>query len=194
MIELFEEPGVLHQEQKTLDEHDDEVAVLAVTLQQLITAHSPSASSGLHKVVSRLLACVNSSVSNISNSLGAASDDICLLQLNEDGIKGHTIDLSEIRKALMNLDLENDDELKVRVTTVEKALFDCSLELCRLLQTNKTSDSDSTISSESNVSKGVKLPMIEVPIFDGNILSWKTFWEQFFITMKTSPTQRSWFI
>ena len=94
----------------------------------------------------------------------------------------------------MNLDLENDDELKVRVTTVEKALFDCSFELCRLLQTNKTSDSDSTISSESNVSKGVKLPMIEVPIFDGNILSWKTFWEQFFITMKTSPTQRSWFI
>ena len=29
LIELIEEPGVLDQEQKTLDEHDDEVAVLA---------------------------------------------------------------------------------------------------------------------------------------------------------------------
>ena len=68
------------------------------------------------------------------------------------------------------MDLEDDDELKVSVTTVEKALFHCSLKLCRLLQPNKTSDSSRTISSESNASKGVKLPMIEVPMFDGNIL------------------------
>ena len=183
LIELIEEPGVLDQEQKTLDEHDDEVAVLAVALQQLITAHSPSASSGLSKAASRQLARVNTSVSNISDSLAAASDDICLLQLNEDEIKGHRIELSEIRKELMNLDLEDDDELKVSVTTVEKALFDCSLELHRLLQPNKTSDSSSTISSESNVSKGVKLPMIEVPAFDGNILSWRTFWEQFSVAV-----------
>ena len=83
----------------------------------------------------------------------------------------------------MNLDLEDDDELKVSATTVEKALFDCSLELRRLLQPNKTSDSSSTIISESNVSKGVKLPMIEVPTFDGNILSWRTFWEQFSVAV-----------
>ena len=72
----------------------------------------------------------------------------------------------------MNFDLEDDDELKVSVTTVEKALFDCSLELRRLLQPNKTSDSSSTISSKSNVSKEVKL---EVPTFDRNILNRRTF-------------------
>ena len=32
LIELIEEPGVLDQEQKMLDEHDDEVAALAVAL------------------------------------------------------------------------------------------------------------------------------------------------------------------
>ena len=153
LIELIEEPGVLDQEQKTLDEHDNGVAVLTVALQQLITAHSPSASSGLRKTAFRRLACVNTSVSNISDSLAAASDDICLLKLNEDEIKGHRIELSEIRKELMNLGLEDDNELKVSVMTVEKALFDCSLELRRLLQPNKTSDSSSTISSESNVGK-----------------------------------------
>ena len=28
-------------------------------------------------------------------------------------------------------------------------------------------------------SKGVKLPKLDVPTFDGNILNWKSFWEQF---------------
>ena len=60
LIGLIEEPGVLDQEQKMLDEHDDEVAVLAVALQQLITAHSPSASSGLCKAASRRLVSIYS--------------------------------------------------------------------------------------------------------------------------------------
>lgn len=158
---------------------DDEVAALAVALQQLITAHSPSASNGLRKAASRQLTHINTSVSNISDPLAVASDDICLIQLNENEIKGHRIELSEIRKELMSLYLEDTDVLKVSMMIVEKALFDCSLKLHRLLQPNKTSDSSSTIISESNVNKGVKLPRIEVPTFDRNILSWRTFGEQF---------------
>ena len=78
----------------------------------------------------------------------------------------------------MSLDLEDNDELKV-----ENALFDCSLKLHRLLQPNKPSDISSTDSSGNNVGKGVKLPKIEVPIFDGNILSWRTFWEKFSVAV-----------
>ena len=69
------------------------------------------------------------------------------------------------------------------MTTVDKALFDCSLELRRLLQPNTTSDSGTTISSEINVGMEVKLPMIEVPTFDRNILSWRIFWEQFSVAV-----------
>ena len=82
----------------------------------------------------------------------------------------------------MSLDLE-DDELKVGMTKVEKALFDWSLELHGLLQPNKPSDISSTDNSGNNVVKGVKLPKIEVPTFDGNILSWRTFWEQFSVAV-----------
>ena len=32
-------------------------------------------------------------------------------------------------------------------------------------------------------SKGVKLPKLDVPTFDGNILNWKCFWEQFSISV-----------
>ena len=116
LIDLIEDQRVLDQEQKALDEHDDEVAVLTVAFQQLVAAHSPSAESGLCKTTSRRLTCVRTGVSAIAGSLATASDDICLLQLNEDEIKGHRIELSEIRKELTSLDLEDDDELKVIAT------------------------------------------------------------------------------
>ena len=38
-IDLIEEPRILDQEHKALDEHDDEVAALTVALQQLVAAH-----------------------------------------------------------------------------------------------------------------------------------------------------------
>lgn len=31
--------------------------------------------------------------------------------------------------------------------------------------------------------KGVKLPKLDVPIFDGNILHWRSFWDQFCISV-----------
>ena len=73
--------------------------------------------------------------------------------------------------------------MKFSVTTVDKALFDCSLELRRLSQPNKSSDSGTTISSQINVGMEAKLPMIEVPTFDRNILSWRIFWEQFSVAV-----------
>ena len=139
------------------------MAALTVALQQLVTAHSPSAESGLRKTVSRRLTCVRSGVSTITGSLATASDDTCLLQLNEDEIKGHRIELSEIRRELTRLDLEDDDELKVNMMEVEKALFDCSLELRRLFQPNQPKDSSDIISTETSTSKGVTLTQDRCP-------------------------------
>ena len=31
--------------------------------------------------------------------------------------------------------------------------------------------------------KGVRLPKLEVSTFDGNVLNWTTFWEQFFVSV-----------
>ena len=84
---------------------------------------------------------------------------------------------------MTNLDLEDDDVLKINMMAVEKALFDCSLELRRLLQPNKPKDSSYTTSTETSTSKGVKLPKIDVPTFNGNILNWGTFWEQFSVAV-----------
>lgn len=53
LIDLIEDPRILDQEQKALDDHEDEVASLTIALQQLVTTHSPSAKSGLRKTTSR---------------------------------------------------------------------------------------------------------------------------------------------
>ena len=36
--------------------------------------------------------------------------------------------------------------------------------------------------------KGVKLPKYEVPTFDGNLLNWRSFWEQFCVSVHDCPT------
>ena len=59
---------------------------------------------------------------------------------------------------------------------MDKALFDCSLSIKKAL---KPLDHDSS-PTDSN---GIKLPKLDVPTFDGNILNWKSFWEQFCVSV-----------
>ena len=42
--------------------------------------------------------------------------------------------------------------------------------------------SESTVSKETVLS-GVKLPKVSVPTFDGEVLNWRSFWEQFDATI-----------
>ena len=48
-----------------------------------------------------------------------------------------------------------------------------------LLSSGRTIKSP-TLSSDE---KGVKLPKLDVPTFDGNILNWRSFWEQFCVSV-----------
>lgn len=41
----------------------------------------------------------------------------------------------------------------------------------------------SSTPSSTPDSSGIKLPKLDVPTFDGNLLSWKTFWEQFTVSV-----------
>ena len=72
--------------------------------------------------------------------------------------------------------MEDSDELIQLQVVVEKIVFDCSLEVKKLLLTHAPPASASD-------PKGVKLPKIDVPTFDENLLHWTTFWEQFDIAV-----------
>ena len=59
---------------------------------------------------------------------------------------------------------------------MDQAIFDMSLEIMRrLCMPESTTPTAKT--------RGVKLPKIDVPMFDGDILHWQTFWEQFSVAI-----------
>ncbi len=99
-------------------------------------------------------------------------------QLSE--LKG---ELSDIRNELFTLDLEESDELSELQSSVEKTIFTCSIEVKKLLVPHTT-----PAVALSSDPKGVKLPKLDVATFDGNILHWKTFWEQFDVSVHRRPS------
>ena len=80
----------------------------------------------------------------------------------------------------MSLDLEESDELSTLQATLEGEIFDCSLRVKKLLLASTHKSGSPTSSSDG---KGVKLPKLDVPMFDGNILHWRSFWEQFCVSI-----------
>ena len=63
---------------------------------------------------------------------------------------------------------------------IDKDIFDCSLDVKKLLF-NSTSSSDTGAPPVDH--KGMRLPKIDVPKFDGNIIGWRMFWEQFQVSI-----------
>ncbi len=73
------------------------------------------------------------------------------------------------------LDLEDGDELVVSHSRLERLWFNCLHRVKKLLSVH--SSCAAKVSTPDN--KGVKLLKLDVPTFDGDVLHWKQFWEQF---------------
>ena len=180
LVDLIDDEATLASEQETLDNHDDEMAILAVRVQQLITlSASPSSDTDPRKIASRRLARLQKSISSVKDAVTALkgdSDDAFVLKQHEEQLTDFKKELSDIRTSLLSIDLDDGDELNTSQAKLDKALFDCSLLIKKSLKplAHETTPIDS---------KGVKLPKLDVPTFDGNILHWKSFWEQFCVAV-----------
>ena len=60
------------------------------------------------------------------------------------------------------------------ITALEKRFYDCSLQIKELLRPHAYAHEPTPGPTHSN-SEGVKLPKLDVPTFDDNILNWKCF-------------------
>ena len=166
----------LDREQVILDEHDDNVAILSLRIQKLLTVCTSSSPSS-PQIASKRLLRVKRSLSSISAAIDVPiteSDDICLLYQHQEQLSDLKKELGEIRNSLLSL--RDCDELNILQAEAEQALFDCSLKIKKTLRSQDSPQSTAD-------GKGVRLPKFEVPTFDGNILNWTTFWEQFSISV-----------
>ena len=76
---------------------------------------------------------------------------------------------------MVSLDLDEDDLFFLHAR-LEKLLFACTHQVRQL----RSSLSTNPLIADGS---GVRLPKLEVPTFDGDVLHWKQFWEQFSISV-----------
>ena len=158
----------LGKEQDALDKHEDDVSSLSVCLHKLLEkSHSPS-NLGNHKALSRKLLCQESNLKSTEmflKSLPAAPDDLSLVDQHRERLTDHKTELAAIYDDLLSLDLEEGDDLFALHARLEKLLFECSHQAKRQLSLLSKPATSPAVDS-----KGVKLPKLDVPVFDGDIL------------------------
>ena len=98
---------------------------------------------------------------------------MCLLHQHEQ-LRDYK-ELGDIRDSLLSKELVESDELILisLQAQYEKELFNCSLKIKKLLSSSHPSESTPVPGD----CKGVKLPKINVPKSDCNIVNWRTFWK-----------------
>lgn len=98
--------------------------------------------------------------------------DVCLLEHLEMDVTEHKRELSTVSRELFALDLEEHDELLELQLRLETSISETTLKLRRLLHSKSKHEAN-----QPSRKPGVKLPKIDVPKFNGDILKCQTFWE-----------------
>ena len=184
IVDLTEGDDPLALEQDVLDKHDDDVAQISLRAHQVISACQPATDTGPRRVPYKRLSHLQAALTSIRADMASppsGPDGLVLLRQFEEQLSEFKQELTDVRSELYSLDLEDSDELIQLQAAVEKIVFDCSLEVKKLLLTRAPPTS-------SVDPKGVKLPKIDVPTFDGNLLHWTTFWEQFDVAVHSKSS------
>ena len=185
VIDLIENEGSLAKEQAILDEHDDRVTTLASSIQCLIngltsSALSPKCSLGPpsgRTVASRRLQQLRARLSVVGDNLSTPSQDYEIRQIEEE-IADIKLELRSVSSDLATLNLSEDDDLFEIERQVRSVIYSHSLSAKKTL-----ADMPPATPSPTASSSGVKLPKIDVPRFNGTVLNWRSFWEQFNVTI-----------
>jgi len=114
------------------------------------------------------------------DSLNAEADNTCCLQQHQEELHNLKKDLGVVRDNLLAMSLEDQDELLRDEETLGRRISDCFLRIKKLLYSTAEHRTPVTPTAEG---KGMKLPKLDVPTFSGDLLNWRTFWEQFCVSI-----------
>ena len=122
-------------------------------------------------------------LSTLNTAVGKLTGDpreIHLVHLYQKQLSDYKGELGGIHTEVLSLMVDESDNLNTTVLKMDHGIFDMSLEIKRLLYNPGHAPEATTPTAET---RGVKLPKIDVPMFDGDILHWQTFWEQFSVAI-----------
>lgn len=108
------------------------------------------------------------------------ASDAHLVHLFQEELTEFKRELSDVRNAVLTITTDESDSLNVSLKEQEKELFSLSATIKKLLYGASFSTESTTPTTES---RGIRLPKIEVATFNGELLNWQTFWEQFDVSV-----------
>ena len=113
--------------------------------------------------------------------------DHCLLEQLKEKLSGSKLELSGVSRSILALtkDITVQTEEETRIS---RGIFQACLFIRRLLSTPPpVAPAVSTAAPAPTVPTikkgGVRLPKVEVPKFDRNIMNWKMFWEEYSVSI-----------
>ena len=115
-------------------------------------------------------------VSGVESIISDSEVDTCLLHQYEEQLSGIKTELTSVSDDILALD-RDEGALSKQDTKLNQAIFEVRLKIKRLLQGEAK---PAPCSAEEG---GVKLPRLDVPTFDGNIVNWRSFWEQLSVSV-----------
>ena len=191
LIDLIDDDETIEKEDDVMGQMDEDILHLVVRLQQMIaTCSSPSgtrAATSPRDIASCRLQHVQRSISSMQDAISTLTDrseDVHLLRHYEEQLSDLKKEAGDIRNMLVPMDLGEGDEPSVTLVRVETGISECSISIKKLLcHRTRTSHDPLPDRSDRLDGKGVKLPKLDVPTFDGDILNWLPFWEQFHVAV-----------
>jgi len=124
-------------------------------------------------------------------NLKTDGSDIRLIYLYQEHLADLKRKRSDLRNEILTITPDISDSLIRNTQTQDEDIFVMSAKVKELLFLNPTMSLSHTASptgtptlTTGSGKPGVKLPKIDVPIFDGELLHWQTFWEQFSISVE----------
>ena len=175
------------KEQEFFDEHQRKTMEFVDRLGDLLAKPQPDVhppASTTDRLVDRQLDLLADSVRTIKRAIEHPElVDMHVLTSYLEKIRSLEAELQGARKEVLLLD---DYGGRVRrASDIEQSLFDLRVAISRLMERVKKEPSPPVIAPP--ILAGVNLPRIEIPTFDGSILNWRLFWEQFQAAVHDKP-------
>ncbi len=200
ILDVIEDEGQLTTEQETLDQHDDDVADLSLRIQtvmDLARSTTPTLSPSTPAVdthslpnrgiLERRSTQFQARLISINEKIDDLKDDgseIHLISLYQEHLADLKKELSELRNEILAITADTSDPLMSNTQKQEDNIFGMAVKVKKLLFSISSSKEHSASIPETH---SVKLPKIDIPTFDGEMLHWQTFWEQFGIAVDEQP-------
>ena len=180
LVDTIENEEELDREQAVLDEFLDIVSDLTIRLNALMSADNGPKHCDDHKVMEKRLGRLQKCLTDVTDAVASlTATDTPRLKQRSEQLQDYKHELADINIKLLSLELEDTDPLVTLHARLEEIVFRLSL---RIKEIEASTAPPAPMPHAPDV-KGVKLPKLEVPTFNGSILDWRSFWEQFTVAV-----------